>query len=979
MLETDPAPRLYGLPPGADFPAELIRGLEARLAGRPPEEWARVEILVNTARMQRRLTRLFAEGPPRLLPRIRLLTRIADDHALPELPPALPDLRRKLDLAQLVRRLVEADPTLAPRSAVHDLADSLAAIFEEMASEGVEPEALERLDVGGLSDHWARALRFLTIAGTVTRAEPRPAAAERLRRAAEALADRWRTDPPDHPVIVAGSTGSRGPVQLLMRAVAGLPQGAVVLPGVDVHMPADIWDGLGDAMSAEDHPQYRYADLCRRLGVHPAAIGRWSDADPVPARNALLSMALRPAPVTDRWMRDGPGLGDLEAATRDIDLIEAADPAEEAAAIAIRLRRAVEDGDTAALVTPDRMLTRRVEAALDRWGIVADDSAGVPLQQTAPGRLLRQTAQIMAEPPGAEALLALLKHPLCHSGAERNRHLLWTRELDLWLRHAPPPEIGADTLAAFAEAHPEAAEWAEWVAALLPAPREEAPLDTLAARHLDLSECAAGGPGGGSGGLWQEAPGRAARELMDELLAEAAGGGTAIPRDYADLVGSLLSAQEVRRPDEGRADVMIWGTLEARVQGADLVILAGLSEGTWPEVPAPDPWLNRKMRRDAGLLLPERQIGLSAHDFQQAAAAPRVVLSRARRDAEAETVAARWLNRLTNLLGGLPGTGGRQALEHMRGRGDVWIGYARAAAARRQSAAPAPRPAPCPPVAARPDRLSVTQVQTLIRDPYAIYARRILDLSPLAPLRPEPDAPLRGVVLHRIFERFVQDGPGPGPGDPEAEARLRAIAAAELAAIPWRAARAMWQAQIDRLAPWFVEGEVRRRAEVAQIATEARGRFDVPGTGVTLTGTADRIDRRTDGRLVVYDYKTGTVPSDKAIRHFDRQLLLEAAMAEAGAFEAVPRAPVAEICHIGLGAQRRADPLRLRDPDGDAMLDPDATILELRRLLGAWAERSRGYTSLRAMQTMTDYSDYAHLARFGEWTLDDDPAPQEVG
>ncbi len=976
MDDAAPPPRLYGLPPGADFPAELIRGLEHRLAGQPPEAWARVEILVNTARMQRRLTRLFAEGPARLVPRIRLLTRIADDPVL-SLPPALPGLRRTLELAQLVRGLIAAQQDLAPPSAAFDLADSLAGIFDEMASEGVPAETLEGLDVAGLSEHWARALRFLTLAGGVTGADALPPAAGRLRMAAEALTERWRTDPPDHPVIVAGSTGSRGPVRLLMEAVARLPQGAVVLPGVDAHMPADIWDGLDEAGGGEDHPQYRYADLSRRLGLHPTEIRPWSDADPAPARAALLSMALRPAPVTDRWMRDGPALGDLDAATREIDLIEADDPAEEADAIAIRLRRAVEDGTRAALVTPDRMLTRRVEAALDRWGIAADDSAGVPLQQTAPGRLLRQVAALMSEPPGAEELLALLKHPLAHSGADRARHLLETREFDLWLRRDPPPEIGPATLAAFAEARPEAAPWARWVAALLPRSPAEAPLAAFVSAHRDLAEALAAGPDGTAAELWAEAPGRAARELMDELAAEAGAGGAMAARDYAELAGALLGARESRRPDEGRADVAIWGTLEARVQGADLVILAGLSEGTWPEAPPPDPWLNRPMRRAAGLLLPERQVGLSAHDFQQAACAPRVVLSRARRDAEAETVAARWLNRLTNLLGGLPETGGKQALERMRNRGDVWIGYARAAAAHRLAAPPAPRPAPCPPVAARPRGLSVTRIQTLIRDPYAIYAERILRLRPLDPLRPEPDAPLRGITVHRILERFVTHGPA--PDDPAAAEALRAIAADELAKIPWRAARAMWQAQVDRIADWFVAGEMRRRAEVAETVTERRGEFTVPGTDFALTGTADRIDQRTDGRLVVYDYKTGTPPTDKTIRHFDRQLLLEAAMAEAGAFAGVPRATVAQVCHIGVGAKPSDAPLTLRATEGDAMLDPDATLLELRRLIEGWARRDRGYTALRAVHSMAAQGDYAHLARFGEWSLDDAPRPEEVG
>lgn len=305
-----PAPRVFALPPGADFATELVRGLEARMGDAAPEDWARVELFVNTTRLRRRLIDVFASGPPRLLPRIRLLTGLAADPLLTDLPPALPPLRRKLDLAQLVARLIDAQPEIAPRAAIYDLADSLAALFDEMHAEGVSPDDLDALDITDQSGHWRRALRFLTIARDVVQADTLPSAEARLRAAAEALAKRWATNPPDHPVIVAGSTGSRGPVSILMQAVARLPQGAIVLPGVDRSMPTAVWQGLTapQPMPSEDHPQYRFAALCADLGLDPSTLPGWTDSHPVAPRAALLSMALRPAPITDQWMSEGPGL-----------------------------------------------------------------------------------------------------------------------------------------------------------------------------------------------------------------------------------------------------------------------------------------------------------------------------------------------------------------------------------------------------------------------------------------------------------------------------------------------------------------------------------------------------------------------------------------------------------------------------------------------------------------------------------------------
>ncbi|PZX18988.1 double-strand break repair protein AddB [Palleronia aestuarii] len=985
MFETDTRPRLFGLPPGADFPAGLVSGLEDRLGHRPPQDWARCRLFVNTRRMQRRLVEIFAAGPARLLPRIRLVTDLAADPALDDLPQSASALRRRLELARLVGALIERDPRLAPEGAVFDLADSLAVLLDEMQGEGVPPEKLRALDVSDLSGHWQRALAFIDIVGRYFEGEAPLDPEARQRRAVERLAARWETDPPDHPVILAGSTGSRGATALLMRAVARLPQGAVILPGFDFTLPGDIWEALGDPMASEDHPQYRFARLVADLGLSPQDVECWHGADPVPARNRLVSMALRPAPVTDQWMRDGPSLGDLVAATEHMSLIEAPDTRAEALSIALVLRDAAERGVTAALITPDRMLSRQVTAALDRWRIVPDDSAGRPLALSAPGRLLRQIAHEMGQRMTPEALLGLLKHPLVHTGeAGRGDHLRRTRDLELWLRRtgAPFPDIASLKEWADKREDPGVTDWISWLETTVFAldAIDTAALATLVARHRSLAEALARGPTGhGSGALWEAEAGPKARAVMDAIDIDADAGGDMTPRDYARLFDSVMNgAEPVREAARTHPDIMIWGTLEARVQGADLVILGGLSEGTWPERPAPDPWLNRKMRHEAGLLLPDRRIGLAAHDFQQAVAAPEVVITRALRDAEAESVASRWLNRLTNLLNGLPLTRGPEALAGMRARGRRWLDLAAHLDGATIPAPRARRPSPCPPVAARPDRLSITEVQTLVRDPYAIYARHVLGLAALDPLRPEPDARLRGIVFHEILEHAF--GPDHAPDDPDAAKRFLHHADAVLAAeVPWPSTRALFRARLARLANWMVEGERRRRMDAAPVALERRATYPVPGTGVTLHGKADRIDRRVDGTLVLYDYKTGKAPTPKEMQLFDRQLLLEAIIAEAGGFEGVEAGRVGAICHISLGTSPSDTPHDLRDPDAKHSFDPDATLADLTALLQAYASPEKGYTSRRLMQRMGHSYDFDHLARHGEWGESDEPHPERVG
>ncbi|MHC0052017.1 double-strand break repair protein AddB [Actibacterium sp. D379-3] len=977
MFDGD-GPRLFGLPPGADFAKELLIGLEQRLSGQPPEAWARVEIFVNTRRMQRRLVTLFNDGPARLLPRIRL---VGDLGQLAALPAAVPPLRRRLELTQLVAGLLDRQPDLAPSAALYDLADSLAGLMDEMQSEGVDPGILHRLDVSHLSAHWQRTRSFLTIVERFfgPGAQDGLDAEARNRLAAERLAERWALVPPDHPVIVAGSTGSRGATALFMAAVARLPQGAVLLPGFDFDMPAATWACLDDALTAEDHPQFRFRRLADMLDVPPSAIRPWRAAVDMPnaARNRLISLALRPAPVTDQWLDEGRNLTDIAPATAAMTLIEAPSPRAEALAIALRLRQAAEEGTAAALITPDRMLTRQVTAALDHWGIEPDDSAGLPLQLSAPGRFLRHVAALFGQKLTAEALLALLKHPLAASTPERGAHLLWTRELELHIRrHGPPFPVGADLIrwAGLQKADDGRMAWANWLAGLLDglATTGHRPLTDHVAAHHALAEALAGGPLGiGSGELWLKPAGTEARKAMDALIAEAPHGGTLSPRDYGDLFRAVLNRHEVHDPLSPHPGIMIWGTLEARVQGADLVILGGLNEGIWPELPAPDPWLNREMRKTAGLLLPERRIGLAAHDFQQAIAAREVIVSRAIRDAEAETVPSRWLNRLTNLLNGLEAQGGKAALDAMRARGAHWLALGAALELPTQRDDPAPRPAPCPPVAARPGRLSVTRIQTLIRDPYAIYAEFILGLRRLDPLRQEPDAPLRGTILHLVMERFVRAGVSPDPA--QAKSDLLTIADQVFAEhAPWPAARRMWRARLARVADSFLQDEAARHAAGHWIALERKGSVTLQN-GFLLTGEADRIDRLNVGGLVIYDYKTGTPPTPKQMTQYDKQLLLEAAMAERGGFDGLDPEQVDHVAYIGLGPKPKAEAHAL-DEDTAAQ-----TLLGLEELIDKYRQRPRGYMARRAIFSRDVVTDYDHLSRYGEWDESQPAQPQEVG
>lgn len=969
MFDPTEKPRVYATPLGVDFCAALIDGVDAALQGQGPEALARVEIHVANARMQRRLQALYAQRGPGLLPRIRPVLSLAEKADMEGLPPAMSPLALRLELAQLIAGLIDANPDLAPRAALYDLADSLADFMGEMVEEGVTPADIAALDMGEHSEHWTRARDFLGIAQQVIAAGDRPTPEARQAQVVDRLVAQWQIAPPSHPVIVAGSTGSRRATFRLMEAVANLPQGAVILPGIDRDMPRAVWRGLLEGrrsgLAGEDHPQYRLAKLLDAMGLDPAEVPLWGDRTPaMPTRNAVVSLALRPAPVTNQWRTEGPQLEDVSGAMAGVTLLEAPSPQMEATAIALRMRRAVDDGQSAALVTPDRRLARKVTAQLDRWRILPDDSAGQVLAQTAPGRFLRQVAEAMTGAVTSEAMVALLKHPLCHSGADRGDHLRRTRDLELQLlRHGLAFPSRAALLEWAEERKDDAAApaWVAWLADHLldEIDRTAQPLQDRSAHHTARADALAAGPDQPDAGeLYDREPGAAAIKLIDDLRADAPSGGHMSARDYADFFTALAHDREVRFALRPHANVLIWGTQEARVQGADVTILAGLNEGTWPQAAQADPWLNRPLRATAGLRLPDRVIGLSAHDFQQGIASGEVWLSRAKRDDETDTVPARWLNRLVNLLGGASAEA-TEALKDMRARGAEWLAMADTLTTPDVREKPAPRPAPAPQNTARLTALSVTDIQTLIRDPYAIYASRMLRLRALDPLRASPDARLRGNLIHNILERFITNTPDALPDD--AAQQFMALARDVLAReAPWPAARHLWHNRLQRLMPWYLAQEADFREIASPWVVEEDKTWEVPGLSLTLRGKADRIDRTPDGRVAIYDYKTGSVPTEDEAKHFNKQLMLEGLMARGGAFADRPL-EIARLAYVGLGTKPD-----LRDEPVDAAA-LDAVLGGLHTLILHYRQRLVGFPSRRAIAQTRFEGTYDHLARLGEW------------
>ncbi|WP_225768068.1 double-strand break repair protein AddB [Inquilinus sp. Marseille-Q2685] len=972
--------RVYTIAAGGGVADALARGLLAQAAGDPLALGA-MTVLLPGRRAGTTLRDAFlraAEGKPLLLPRLLPVGDIDADalglaagetpavaEAL-DLPPAIAPRQRQILLAQLV--LARRDQEVGADQAMH-LAAALARLLDEVQAEGLGFDRLDGLVPEELAEHWQETLRFLRIVTEtwpeVLRERDALDPAEWRSRLTLAQAEAWKAAPPAAPVIAAGLLGTNPAEIELLRVVASLPQGALVLPGLDRGMDGESWDQLDDG-----HPQQPLKRMLEGLGVDRTAVADWPAPGPGgPDRTVLLREVMRPAATTDAW-RSPAGLD--AAALAGLARIDCATAQEEAGVIALLLREVLETpGRTAALVTPDRDLARRVAAHLTRWQVAVDDSAGRPLADTPVGAYLRLAGDVAFRDASPLSVLALLKHPLAAGGEPIGLFREALRRLEREVLRGPAPEPGIAGLKAALAAGgggPALAGWLDKVGGILgpfvAAVREESqsPAELLRL-HIECAEAlAATDAEPGPARLWRAEDGEAAQTLMDELLA-GFDGFPAIPgQDWPGLFEAMMDGAVVR-PRWGRHPrLAILGPVEARMARFDRIVLGGLNEGTWPAAPAADPWLSRPMRRQFGLPAPERRIGLAANDFAQAAAGAEVILTRAEKVEGTPTVPSRWLLRLQAVLDGAglalapPARDWRALARHID---------------EPEAVRPVAPPRPKPPVAARPRRLSVTQISVWMQDPYAIYARMVLNLSPLDPIEAEPGASERGTAIHAALAAFLQAHPDTLP--PDALDRLLALGRAEFARLPpGPDIRTFWWPRFARIAAWFVETEARLRAAGRRaILTEQKGLVTLPAPGgpFALSGVADRIDRGPDG-LVVVDYKTGVVPSNEQIlAGHQPQLPLEAMMIRDGGFPGVPEGvPVAGLEHWRLSGAATAGEIKpVKPAEGDLAALADQALGGLMGLIARFDLPETPYLS-QPRGLAPRFSDYAHLARDKEWS-----------
>jgi ATP-dependent helicase/nuclease subunit B len=1042
------AANVFTIAPGAPFlktfvasllEGRVVDGYSSRVG---PLEIAEATIYVPTRRAARALADEFSRAINRssvLLPRILPLgaleeaetSLLFDEAGLagthePGLPEAMGEIARRMELAGLIlewaqflsHAIVSVDAQGKHEFDTHEsflvattpadawyLSGELANLIDELIIEDVAWKALHPLVLPEFDRYWRITLDFLNIAieGWPKILAERNLVDKARRQVAliEAQSRRLQDGTLSGPVIAIGSTGTNRATARLLGAIARAPKGAIVLPGLDLDLDDRAWAMIagdpGQNIEASfTHPQ---AALSRLLGLlqvkRELVVSLGEVAQNLVTRGKFVSEALRPAESTDEWIDyrarvDAPL---LDAALQGVSLIEASDGREEALALAIAMRHVLETPcETAALVTPDRNLARRVRTELLRWGVDAEDSAGEPLSTSPIGALARLAIACAASKMEVADLAALLTHPLLRLGLSREDVARRTALLEIGLLRSasaagclsecivgePSALIAAarneanDPFAHPAKKQISAEEWASLDDLLFRLGIQFAPLldlrgkltlDRWVAAHRDTIEAIAGDE---DDGLESEDR-KALDDLFDELMQNAPDRMAFDVESYGLFFAAVAREIILRGAKQAHPRLQILGLLEARLIDVEVMLLGGLDETVWPPQARTDAFLNRPMRAALGLTPPERKLGQTAHDFAQAMGKGKVILSRARKRDGAPVVASRFLRRMAAL--------GGKAWEACGERGDQYLRLARKIDLPDSVTPPIERPLPRPPVELRPKRLGVTQIETLRRDPYALYAEKILGLNELDPLGGPSGMGELGSAVHAALERFV-DGQPVDPLPPEAREKLRALFR-EVLAVQLRDAdfAALKWPRLEKTIDVYLGFEARRRDRIKAIKTECEGKLDIPlddGSIFTLSARADRIELNIDGTVTLVDYKTGALPGLNEIDvGFAPQLTLEAAMCLRGAFELGWNFKSVEALYLKLGGARGGEErsLDFSKAKRDFTDIAEAHYRGLVELLDQFRNPATAYPPRPFPKFAKRYNAYDHLARVKEWSL----------
>lgn len=884
----------------------------------------------------------------------------ANSEVLRQLPPAIDNYERLF----LFTRLIISKPaeyglpemTFAQAFA---LAQDLAKLMDVFYNEQLSFDGLKNLVPEQYAVHWQETLNFLQIISKywpqILQERGLCDMVNRKNALLKAQAEIWQNNKPSGQVVAAGISALFPGLKQLLKTIKNLPNGEIYFYGLDKQLEDEAWEQID-----ESHPQYELKQLLEFL-----QISRFEVKDAVKPHNAarekLVSEMMRPALSTLEWRSLSADSLPSEA-TENLHLITTEDMGQEASAIAVIMRDTLNTASkTAALVTTDRNLARRVAAELERWQIKIDDSAGKPLHLTPVGIYLRFILEVLEADFSDSSVLALLKSPFIRLNSDLASVRRRVRDYELALRTPAysgikkeiPEKLLQDVVLLKQTIRPLAELYAN----------PQADFTALLQTHLQVAEALSGSKnGGGDKVLWRGDDGRKAAALFSKVLPQLKVLEQIDPKQYAAVLTRLMATETVRPLYGTHPRLKILGPIEARFNQYDVVIVGEVNEGVWPVLPSSDPWMSRPMKKDFGMPLPEKAIGVMAADFCQLMCAPEVYLTRAKRVTGTPMNKSRWLLRLETVLKAY----GKEA--------ETLLDYKYTSLARLQDT-PAVQdkivvPAPKPPIESRPHRLSASWLERLICDPYSVFAAKILRLKQLD--APDKDLSFAdyGNLIHGILEEFNTKFPQELPSDAREQLiniGLNKFQSAEISA----ELRAFWWPSFLKTVDWVLAQEAICRPDIKQIYNEVEGQmeFAAPAGPFIAEARADRLNFNKDGSIDIIDYKTGSIRSNKQVHAgYAPQLPIEGLIAASGGFSKngrkIPTGKVNKLSYWRLGNKIT------EITETDKVLAQ--TRENLQKLISAFDFETTPYLARPNPKYVPKYSEYDHLERIKEWATEED-------
>lgn len=831
------------------------------------------------------------------------------------------------------------------------LAIDLANLIDTVSLQGLSFDKLNELVPEKYASHWQETLQLLKI---ITEFWPQILsernAIDMCDIKKEILfkqAEIWQKENTARQIVAAGITAGFPQIVNMLNIISHLPNGEIYFAGLDLFADERYWEAID-----ETHPQFELKELLNDLQIKREMIGNICPPNN-PTREQFISEIMRPAQVSDTWRMLSDKI-DKQAITNGIQLITCNTQRDEATAIALKMREVLTFPEkTAALITYDRNLARRVAAELERFEIKIDDSAGLPFHLSPLGIFLRLIIEAAEDLDSDVKLISLLKHPFSLFGQDTAEFRKNVYNYELFLRHSR--QTSNDNTISFAK---NIRTKLETFACLLH--KEQISLGEILKAHITLAEdIASSREGAGDKVLWRGNAGKCGAQFVTKLLASADSLGNISGREYSAFLCELMSLENIRASYGMHPRLSILGPIEARLCHFDYVILGEVNEGIWPKPATADMWMSRPMKKDFGFALPEKNIGILGADLCCFLASDNVILTRAERVDGVPMKKSRWLLRMETVLKALGSD--IEALSHQEFfmlANDVDM---------PKVFNPIKTPEPTPPVAARPRKLSASALDLLMSDPYSFYAKYILKLYPLDDLDIPLDQRDYGTLIHAIVEDFNNQYPMELPNN-----ALELLL--ELGKKHFREnniekeLEAFWLPKFTATALWIISQEKDYRPEVEKVNNEISGEitYSLPAGNVTFTAKADRVDELKNGKINIIDYKTGNIPTDKQVNNgYALQLPLEGIIAARKGFGNLQNKEVQNLIYWQLGKKK----LEISTAKTEILEKCEAFLLELMK---TFDDPHMPYYFRPVSKFIIKNRDYEHLARVREWSVQED-------